>query len=326
MKKAWLLLTLGVLIALPLAIPVDFYINIGSQVLIAALIASSLNLLVGFAGLTSLGHAIYPGVAAYSVALLSLAGFNPFLCIAISIAIVAAVAALCGYLALRATGLGFLMITLALGQVLWGIAYRYVHLTGGDNGLSLPVRPSLLGLSLSSPTVFYYVALAVFLLGLAAVIMFVRSPFGIALRGTRDQPRRMRALGYDVWLIQWLAFIFASILGGVGGVLYIYYQQFINPQYLSLTNSAEFLLMVIAGGSGSILGPVVGAALVVTAKTIVSAYVVRWLMLLGIVFIVIVVFMPEGIVPGLARFFRSLRLRRAAPLASNFSRQVESKP
>lgn len=331
MKPLLSLAALGGLAVLPQVIQADFYINICSQILIAALVASSLNLLVGFAGLTSLGHAVYPGIAAYAVAWMGLSGFNPVVSIGAAIGLVAVVAAMFGYLALRATGLGFLMITLALGQVLWGIAYRYVDLTGGDNGLSLASRPVLLGIDLHSPMAFYYVTLVIFVLALACIIVIVKSPFGLSLQGARDQPRRMRALGYNVWLIQWSAFVLAGVIGGVGGVLYIYYHQYINPQYLSLTNSAEYLLMVIAGGAGSIGGPVVGAALVVIAKTVVSAYVVRWLMLLGIVFVLIVMFLPEGIVPGLGRMARRIRRRqspgteRSGPAPGNLVEEAGAK-
>ncbi|RWI50258.1 MAG: branched-chain amino acid ABC transporter permease [Mesorhizobium sp.] len=309
MKFLLWLSALAALSILPAALQSDFYINICSQILIAALIASSLNLLVGYAGLTSLGHAAFAGTAAYAIVWLSIAGVGPAAAVGIALLCVGVMAAVFGYLALRATGLGFLMITLALGQVLWGVAYRYVDLTGGDNGLSLPGRPDVFGFDIGTPAAFYYLTLVVFLLVLIALVAFVRSPLGLSIQGTRDQPRRMRALGYNVWLIQWLVFIAAGLLGGVGGVLYAYYHQYINPQFLALTNSAEYLLMVIAGGSGSIAGPVVGAAVVVLAKTVVSAYVARWLMLLGIVFVLIVLFMPEGMVPGLARLAKAIRAR-----------------
>jgi len=122
----------------------------------------------------------------------------------------------------------------------------------------------------------------------------------------------MRALGYNVWLIQWLSFVFAGFWGAVGGLLYAYYHQFVSPQTLHLTTSAEMLLMVIAGGSGTLLGPMVGAALVVILKNVISAYITRWLILLGVIFVVIVLFMPEGLVPGVTRWVRSLRSRPRA--------------
>ena len=124
--------------------------------------------------------------------------------------------------------------------------------------------------------------------------LFVRSPFGASLRGTRDQPRRMTALGYNVWLIRFLAFVFSGFWAGVAGLLFIYYNQFISPQVVALTTSAEALLMVISGGSGTLLGPIVGAAIVVIMKNVVSAYIERWNLVLGVIFVLIISFMPEA--------------------------------
>jgi branched-chain amino acid transport system permease protein len=132
---------------------------------------------------------------------------------------------------------------------------------------------------------------------------FVGSPFGAALRGTRDQPRRMSALGHHVWLIRWITFVYAGFWGAVSGLLFVYYHKYIHPISLSLTNSAEGLLAVIAGGSGTLGGPIVGAAIVMLLKNYVSAYIERWNMLLGFVFVLIVVFMPEGVVPGVKRLW-----------------------
>ncbi len=228
----------------------DFYINLASQILIAAIFALSLNLLVGFGGMTSLGHASYLGVAAYISALLtSKYGFGHGAAAIISIAGTVAMAAFFGVIALRATGLGFLMITLALSQVLWGLAYRLSDVTNGDNGVAGLTRPA---------------------------------PFGVSL----DRP------------VSW---------GGVSGLLYVYYHKYIHPTSLSTTSSAEALLGVIAGGSGTLGGPVAGAALVLLMKNYASAYVERWNMLLGLVFLFIVLVMPSGVVPGVSSLVAKLR-------------------
>jgi branched-chain amino acid transport system permease protein len=215
-------------------------------------------------------------------------------------------AAVFGWIALRATGLGFLMLTLALSQVLWGVAYRWVSVTEGDNGMRGMTRPAPFGLDLEDPMLFYYFALGVALVALWLLIRFVQSPFGAAVRGTRDQPRRMSALGYDVWTIRWLVYVYAAFWAAVAGLLYIYYNKYIHPTALSLTSSAEGLLSVIAGGAGTLAGPIVGAAIVVLLKNYVSAYVERWNMLLGFVFVFIVIFMPEGLVPGIRRWWARL--------------------
>ena len=169
-------------------------------------------------------------------------------------------AALFAVLALRGTGLGFVMITVALGQIVWGVAYRWISLTNGDNGVSITSRPAPFGLSLVDADPFYWATLVVFLVAVAAIAVFVASPFGASLRGTRDQPRRMNALGYNVWLIRFLAFLFSGFWSGVAGLLFLYYNQFVSPQTVALTASAEVLLMVISGGTATLLGPIAGAA------------------------------------------------------------------
>src|SRR6185295_7668905 len=137
-----------------------------------------------------------------------------------------------------------------------------------------------------------------------AMVIFVASPFGAAVRGTRDQPRRMTALGYNVWLTRFAAFLFSGFWSGVAGLLYLYYNQFISPQAVALSASAEALLMVIAGGTATLLGPIAGAVLVIVMKYVASAYIERWNFVLGAIFVLIVIFMPEGLVPGCVRFWR----------------------
>jgi branched-chain amino acid transport system permease protein len=288
----------------------DFYINLASQILIAAIFALSLNLLVGFGGMTSLGHASYLGVAAYFSALLTNRyGFDHGTAAVISMAGTVVMAAFFGVIALRATGLGFLMITLALSQVLWGLAYRMSNVTNGDNGIAGLTRPAPFGLSLESAASFYWFALIVTVIAFVMMAIFVSSSFGSSLKGVRDQPRRMAALGFNPWMIRWITFIYAGFWGGIAGLLYVYYNKYIHPTSLSTTSSAEALLGVIAGGSGTLSGPAVGAALVLLLKNYASAYIERWNMLLGLVFLFIVLVMPTGIVPGLHKLVAHFRER-----------------
>jgi branched-chain amino acid transport system permease protein len=297
---------------LPVWVGNTYYINIASQVLLWAVLALALNVLVGYAGLVSLGHAGLFAMAGYTAALVLGAGYGHLAADAVAIAVTLATTAVFAVLSLRATGIGFLMITLAIGQILWGIAYRWASLTNGDNGINVPTRPAPFGIALSGAPSFYYATLVVFLLAVAAMAMFVRSPFGASLAGTRDQPRRMTALGYNVWLIRFLAILFSGFWSGVAGLMFLYYNQFISPQVVALTTSAEALLMVISGGSGTLLGPIFGAAIVVIMKNVVSAYIERWNLVLGVIFILIISFMPEGLVPGTVRLWRAgwQRVRR----------------
>jgi len=288
------------LIALPAMVGNDFYVNLASQVLIYALLAMSLNILVGLGGMVSLGHAAYLGVAAYADAwLVTNAGTDALSAAFLAVAVTSVMAALFGVLALRAAGLGFVMITLALAQILWGLGYRWADLTGGDNGIRLATRPAPFGIDLASTTHFYYFTLVVFSLALVFLWRLTHSPFGASLRGTREQPRRMRMLGHHVWMVRWIAFIMAGFWGSIAGLLFVYYNQFIHPHSLSLQQSAEALLMVILGGANTFFGPIVGALIITLVKNVASSYVDRWNSLLGLIFVVVVLFMPQGVVPGL---------------------------
>jgi len=315
-RRLALAAALVILAALPVWAGGTFYINIASQILLYAIFALGLNILVGYAGLVSLGHAGLLGIAAYGAARILTGGHGHLAAIAGALALALAAAALFAVLALRGTGIGFVMITLALGQIVWGVAYRWISLTNGDNGISVTARPSPLGLSLASPSHFYWATLVVFGLALGSMAMLVASPFGAALRGTRDQPRRMAALGYHVWMIRFLAFLLSGFWSGVAGLLFLYYNQFVSPQAVALTASAEALLMVISGGSGTLLGPVVGAGLVVIMKNVASAYIERWNFVLGAIFVAIVIFMPDGLVPGAARLWRRATVRSAPRAAA----------
>jgi branched-chain amino acid transport system permease protein len=305
-----LLIALVALAALPYWMPGVYYINVGSQILFYAIFALGLNVLVGYAGLVSLGHAALFGVSAYAVGYMLQLGLGHPLSIVIAIVVGLVSTAIFAVLSLRSTGIGFIMITLALGEILWGLAYRWISLTGGDNGINVPGRPAPFGFSLSSPIVFYYTTLIVFLLSVVSMWVLVRSPFGAALMGTRDQPRRMNALGYHVLAIRFWACLLSGLLTSVSAILFVYYTQFISPQTLSLTSSAEVLLMVISGGPGTLLGPIVGAGLVVVVKTVVSGFIERWNFLLGAIFVAIVILMPEGIVPGTVRLWQLATRKR----------------
>ena len=304
MKRLALVAALAILAAAPLWVGGTYYVNVASQILIYAIFALGVNVLAGYAGLVSLGHAGLFGIAAYGGAKLMSAGHGQVVVTVGGLALTLVAAAVFATLSLRATGLGFVMITVALGQIVWGVAYRWISLTNGDNGISISGRPRPFGLSLASPAGFYWATFVVFLAAVASMAILVASPFGASVRGTRDQARRMNALGYHVWMIRFLAFLFSGFWSGVAGILYLYYNQFVSPQMVALTASAEVLLMVISGGTATLLGPIVGAGLVVVMKNVASAYIERWNFVLGAIFVAIVVFMPDGLVPGTVRLGR----------------------
>ena len=219
-------------------------------------------------------------------------------------------AALFGPLAIRATGTYFLMITLALGMVVWGLAFRWVSLTKGDNGISGVPRPELgLPWSLWGALPFFYLALLAALATWTFLGLVVSSPFGLGLRGIRESESRMRALGYNVWLHKYVAFVLSGAVAGFGGVLWAYYNGFVSPIDVQLVTSVEALLMVALGGPGTLVGPAIGAALIVCLKNFASVYTKRWLLILGAVYIGAILFAPRGLVGAFARGGRDERRR-----------------
>jgi branched-chain amino acid transport system permease protein len=294
-----------VLALLPLLVS-SYQLGLVTKVLIFAIFAMSLDLVLGYAGLPSLGHAAYFGVGAYTVGLLALRVTpNFWLGFAAGLVAAAGTAALFGLLALRTRGSYFLMITLALAQVVWGIAFGWRGLTGGDDGLPGVPRPAAgLPWSFADGGRFYYLVLVVFGLTAAALALVVRSPFGRALVGIRESERRMAMLGYHTWLYKYVAFVVAGLFAGVAGNLFVYYNGFVSPTYLSIVLSATALIMVILGGAGTLVGPVVGSAAIVLLENAISAHTERWLLVLGLIYVAVTLFAPAGLV-GL------LRARRA---------------
>jgi branched-chain amino acid transport system permease protein len=287
----------------------SYYLGLLTQALIYGVFAMSLDVLLGYTGLPSLGHAAYFGVAAYALGLLSSrAGQGFWAALPWCVGAAALTGALFGFLAVRTRGAYFLMITLALGQVLWGIAFRWRSLTGGEDGITSLPRPILRGGEPLGGVGFHFFVLAVFLGVALALAVFVRSPVGLTLLGIRASESRMQALGYNVWAYKYLAFVLAAALAGMAGILFAAYTRFVSPADLSIVNSARVLLMVIVGGAGTLAGPAAGAAAIVFLESLVSAQLERWLSVLGAIYILVVVLCPGGVI----RLLGPARARRAA--------------
>jgi branched-chain amino acid transport system permease protein len=311
------LATLGIVILAGLGMSVpSYYAGLLTLALVYSIFAMSLNILVGYTGLQSLGHAAFSGSGAYAAAIAFHRFSQSFVVdAAIGIVVSALIAALFGLLALRATGAYFLMATLALAQVLWGLAFGWRSVTGGDDGLPGIARPVIGPLSLESGSAYFLFVLAVFVCVALAMSVFVRSPFGSALKGIRESESRMRMLGYNTWLYKYIAFVVAGTLAGLSGVLYVFYTGFVSTTEISVLLSAEALLMVILGGPGTVLGPVLGAAFVVFLRNYLSGLPVigeRWLFILGLAYVLTVLLASRGIVGEIES---RLRRRRAAARA-----------
>jgi ABC-type branched-subunit amino acid transport system permease subunit/ABC-type branched-subunit amino acid transport system ATPase component len=282
-----------VALSAPLAGLSDFYIHLLVLMVIYAIFAMSLDILMGYAGLPSLGHAAFFGVGAYAVGIVTVKlGLPWWVGIVSGLGLCAAIGLLFGLIALRTHGLYFLLITLALGQLLWGAANRWGSFTGGFNGLPGIVRP----FAWLVPTVnFYYLALALLVVLAWLMHRLVRSPFGLSLKALSDSETRLQALGYDVWLAKYAAFIVTGVIAGAAGALNAFYNGFVSPRDLSIAMSAEAILMVIVGGAGTLWGAMLGAIIIITLRNLLSVYFEDWLIVLGAFFIVTVLYAPNGV-------------------------------
>jgi branched-chain amino acid transport system permease protein len=294
------LLSAALLMVVALLLPLfvsSYYAGLVAQMFIFSIFAMSLNILVGYTGLASMGHAAYFGAAAYTTAFLFFAGVKSFwLVVAGGLVTGGLMAALFGLLAVRAHGPYFMIITVALSQVLWGIAFKWRSFTGGDDGIPGIRRPDLgLGISITPDLHFYYFAFIMFLIAFVIIYVIVNSPFGYSLRGIRESESRMKALGYNVWLYKYVAFVIAGALAGVSGVLWVYYCGYVNPSDTGMDLSVRGLLMLILGGSGSLFGPAVGAGIIVLLQNVVSSLTARWSLVLGIVYVAAVMIFSEGV-------------------------------
>ncbi len=292
------------LIALPAA-GSRFAVTTATEILVFAVFAMSLDLLVGYAGLVSLGHAAFFGIAAYAVALLGTRGIAHLaVTLPAGIAAGTAAAAIAGLLALRTTGVYFLMLTLAFAQMAFAVAHQWASLTGGTNGLSGIPRPGVPGLDLTGAVPFYYAVLVLGGLTAGALARIAASPFGAALAGVRENESRMRAMGYDTFRLKLAAFVIAGAAASVSGVLYAYYNGFVSPDALYWTTSGQVLVMVLLGGAGTLAGPAAGAAAVLLLQNLASSYTQRWTLILGAAFILVVLAAPRGLAGLWAPFRR----------------------
>ena len=213
-----------------------------------------------------------------------------------------------GLLAIRATGVYFLMITLALGQCVWGLAYRWNSLTGGDNGINLRVRPRF-GIDLAHDVTFFYVVFGFFAVSLLAMYVLVRSPFGRSLMGIRERELRMKILGYNTWLHKYIAFVIAGGFGGLSGVLWAHTAGIVSPENVVLTTSVDALLMAVLGGAGTLVGGVIGAFIVFGLREYLSTLVPWWQYVLGGVYVLTILYLPSGLM-GIPERIRQRRRRR----------------
>ena len=268
-----------------------YIVSLFTLTVITALLAVSVNMLAGEVGLVSMGHAGISASAAYAIAWSSREQLGLGTQLLLAVAITLLVSAAYGLTAMRTSGLVFLMITLALGMVVFGLALKWSRVTGGQSGLTGIRRPE----SLADPYAFYYFCLAALAIVLALLAIVARSPLGLTFRGVRDSETRMNSLGYATPAAKFVAMMLSGLVAGVAGVLAVWNSLFMSPSAAGFEPSAMAVIMIIIGGVGAPLGPVIGAGLVVGIEHWLSSYVERWPTLLGLLFIAVVILMPRGV-------------------------------
>ena len=307
----WFLLFLFLFGLLPLGVAAriysTFYLRFGTELLILGLFALSVDIIMGYTGLVSLGPAAFFGIGAYAAALTLLKLANSiWLALAITLVLSWIVAWIIGYLSIRIKGVYFAMLTLAFAEMFHELAFNWQSFTGGSDGLTGVPRPHIgippFVISLGNPYVFFYFVLGVVILVYYGCIRLVNSPFGRILQAIRDNEERAEFIGYDVRIFKRRSFVISGIIGGLSGSLFALL-RFVDPEVLNWFTSAEALVMNLFGGMGTLYGPIIGAIVFLFSKDILSSYTEHWRLILGIIFVGFVIYSPRGIV-GLYADFR----------------------
>jgi len=314
-QRLKVLMVAALLVAVAIIVPNtnSFLILLATRILAFSILVMSLDILLGYTGLPSLGQAAYLGVGAYATAILASKyqfglGYDFWLVVVVGMVLAAALAAVFGLLAIRASGVYFLMITLALGQCVWGLAYRWNSLTGGDNGINVTGRPQF-GIDLANEVTFFYVVFGFFAASLLIMYVLVRSPFGRSLAGIRERELRMQILGYNTWLHKYIAFIIAGAFGGLSGVLWAHTAGIVSPENVILTTSVDAILMAVLGGAGTLVGGLIGTTIVIALREYLSTLVDWWQYVLGAVYVLTILYLPSGLMGIPER----IRQRRTGP-------------
>jgi branched-chain amino acid transport system permease protein len=301
-RRAAALLLLICAIALPWALQwlgMDYYLSLASRVLVYAIAATSLNLVLGYGGLVSFGHAAFVGLGAYVTAILISEGVpSGSVHLLATVGISALVALVIGAISLRTRGVYFIMITLAFAQMLFYLA-NSIKAYGGDEGLNIRTRSQFgfdgFGLDLKNDHVFYYVALAALVLAMLALARFVPSRFGRAVQALRDDDVRAEALGFPTYRYKLIVFVIAGVCGGIAGALYVNLTGYVSPNLLNWTLSGTLMVMVILGGVASVWGGLAGAAALLLLQETLSAYTPHWEFWTGWVLLAVVLFARRGL-------------------------------
>jgi branched-chain amino acid transport system permease protein len=302
-RRAIRLVPVVVLALAPLGLP-PFAMTLLTEAVILGLFAMSLDLMFGYTRLVSFGHAAAYGIGAYASGWMLLHAAMPLLLAVLAAAVLTGIIAIgVGWICTLTTGVSFSMLTLAFAQLLYAIAFKWTDVTGGSDGLAgIPRTPGPFGLTaLSGKTGFYYLALVCLIGAFALCSALVRSPFGAVLRGIRENEAKTTALGYNTRLYKVTVVAISYALGGLAGALYAPFAGFANTELLFWLLSGQVLIMVIVGGAGTLIGPILGAAFFMLMEHQLSSLTEAWALYFGLIFIAFVLFAPDGILGLLAR-------------------------
>jgi branched-chain amino acid transport system permease protein len=305
MRRTLLCAALAAAIAFPLvAAPLgwEFYIGFASRVMIYALAASSLNLILGYGGMLSFGHAAFVGAGAYVVGILMTEGVaSAWVSWPLAILVAGLLAAAVGAVSLRTRGVYFIMITLAFAQMVYYIAVG-MKAYGGEEGLNLAARSSIgLGLNLKDDATFYYVVLAVLVAGLYGLRRAANARFGRVIEAIRENETRMEAIGFPTYRYKLVCFAIGGAVAGLAGALLANQNSYVNPNLLFWTQSGSLMIMVILGGVGTLYGGLLGAIALLALEEVFSVYTVYWQLGVGAILLAIVLFAPQGLAGLFAR-------------------------
>jgi branched-chain amino acid transport system permease protein len=298
--RIWWIVALIVLCLVPLVLP-RFYVYLLSIILLYGLLAMSNNFPLGFGGIYQLHHAVFYGIGAYGTALvITKSGLSPWLAFLIGPLVAAALSLIMGIICIRLSKLYFGMLQISLGSLVWAIVYRWYSFTGGDDGIHGVSVPDII----SSYQGAYYFTLVI--TGVCLYIMYriLKSPYGSALQGIRDNPVRSAMIGVNVKRHQLLALIIAGFFAGVAGTLFVVVDNTVFPDMMFWTLSMEVVIMCLLGGWLTFMGPMLGAAMIVLIRTFVSTYTVYWALVLGIIFMLVIFFLPNGVLGWIVGLFK----------------------
>lgn len=309
-------------ILLPLILT-TYGIKLTIELLIMAIFVMSLGLIIGFAGLVSLGHAAFFGLGAYTVTLVGEHMANSYVLLLAAAVIAGFAALISGLLFIRLSGAYFLMITLAFGQMLYTIFYKAQSVTGGADGKAISVSLNLGFGPIESKLVFYYTALTSFLLCYFLLRLFIVSPLGKGVRGIKENEVRMTALGYNIRYYKLIVYSLSGMMAGFAGGLYAYFNEYVSPDLLNWMFSGQALIMVIVGGVGTLIGPAIGAGFFVILQNYLSSYTDRWPIVMGLIFVSIVLYGRGGVIHIVSLLWNKLSLSRRKNLNNMQSKEGE---